>query len=192
MLSSGNVRRSSFGVRGRWAAGITPRNLSWIIADHIAISERPGGYAPNHRKVRRQEEILWLKAQGFSRILSLLPSPHNLHVYDEFNMPWVHFAITTTEELRVGLGQIYNLLATWLKDGDKVLVHEEELSDQLIGIMAGFLLWAGFLPTGPEAITVTERLVSRKLNNAGRSVVAMIPNIAPPEAPIKVGHKGFS
>jgi hypothetical protein len=70
-------------MRGRWAAGIVPRNFVWIIQDHLAVSERPGGQTSQHRKVRRQEEIIWLKSQGFTRVVSLLPSPHNLHAYDE-------------------------------------------------------------------------------------------------------------
>ena len=66
------------GVKGKWAAGIPPRNFTWIIRDRLAVSERPGGFAPNHRRVRRQEEIIWLRVQGFTRVVSLLPSPHNL------------------------------------------------------------------------------------------------------------------
>jgi hypothetical protein len=42
-------------VKGKWAAGIPPRNFTWVIRDRLAVSERPGGFAPNHRKVRRQE-----------------------------------------------------------------------------------------------------------------------------------------
>ncbi|MGH9207833.1 MAG: hypothetical protein ACRD1G_14970, partial [Acidimicrobiales bacterium] len=62
-------------MRGKWAAGISPRNFSWILPDQLAVSERPGGYARNHRRVRRQEEIFWLRGNGFNRIVSLLPSP---------------------------------------------------------------------------------------------------------------------
>ena len=79
-------------MRGRWAAGIVPRNFCWIIKDHLAVSERPGGYAPNHRKVRRHEELLWLRAQGFTRVVSLLASTHNLHAYDELRLEWSRFA----------------------------------------------------------------------------------------------------
>ena len=77
-------------MRGKWASGIAPRNFAWVIKDRLAISERPGGYARNHRKVRRQEEIIWLREQGFTRVVSLLPSPHNLHAYDELGMTWSH------------------------------------------------------------------------------------------------------
>ena len=61
-------------MKGKWAAGIPPRNFTWVIKDRLAVSERPGGFAPNHRKVRRQEEIIWLQVHGFTRIISLLPS----------------------------------------------------------------------------------------------------------------------
>ena len=41
-------------LRGKWALGITPRNLTWIIKDKLAICERPGGFGANHRRVRRE------------------------------------------------------------------------------------------------------------------------------------------
>ena len=53
-------------MRGKWAAGISPRKFTWVVQDQLAVSERPGGFAPNHRRVRRQEEIIWLRVQGFT------------------------------------------------------------------------------------------------------------------------------
>ena len=47
--------------KGKWAAGITPRNFCWVVRDRLAVCERPGGYGANHRRVRRQEEIIWLR-----------------------------------------------------------------------------------------------------------------------------------
>ena len=47
-------------MKGRWAQGLEPRAFCWIIKDRLAASERPGGFARNHRKVRRQEELIWL------------------------------------------------------------------------------------------------------------------------------------
>ena len=70
-------------MKGRWAQGLEPRAFCWIIKDRLAASERPGGFARNHRKVRRQEEIIWLRQHDFTSVLSLLESPHNLHAYDE-------------------------------------------------------------------------------------------------------------
>ena len=62
-------------MKGKWARGITPRFFAWIIKGHLAVSERPGGYARNHRKVRRHEEILWLRGRGLhpGRVVAPLP-----------------------------------------------------------------------------------------------------------------------
>lgn len=75
-------------LRGRWAQGLQPRMFCWVIKDRLAASERPGGFARNHRKIRRQEELIWLHQQGFTRIISILDSQHNLHAYDEAALAW--------------------------------------------------------------------------------------------------------
>jgi hypothetical protein len=85
-------------VKGKWAAGIPPRNFTWVIKDRLAVSERPGGFAPNHRRVRRQEEIIWLRVQGFTRVVSLLPSPHNLAAYDDEELAWAHYPLSPTTD----------------------------------------------------------------------------------------------
>jgi hypothetical protein len=165
-------------VKGRWAAGIVPRNFSWIIRDHLAVSERPGGYAPNHRKVRRQEEILWLRGQGFDRVVSLLASTHNLHAYDELGITWSHFPFSGTDLTEL-LSELYPALAVWLQQGQRVLLHQEELGDRLIGIVAGYLRWRGLLPEGERAIAAVEQIVKRQMETAGRSVVALVSQLAP-------------
>jgi hypothetical protein len=45
-------------MKGRWAQGLEPRSFCWVIKERLAASERPGGFARNHRKVRRQEELI--------------------------------------------------------------------------------------------------------------------------------------
>jgi hypothetical protein len=122
-------------VKGKWASGIAPRNFAWIIKDRLAISERPGGYARSHRPVRRQEEIIWIREQGFARVVSLLTSPHNLHAYDELGVSWEHIPLPLHEDPRVVLGELYPKLAEWLAKDDKVLLHQEELSDRLLGVV---------------------------------------------------------
>ena len=73
-------------MKGKWAQGIQPRNFAWILKDKLAVCERPGGYGANHRRVRRQEEIIWIREQGFTCVVTLIPSPHNLHNYDELGV----------------------------------------------------------------------------------------------------------
>jgi hypothetical protein len=168
-------------MRGRWAAGIVPRNFSWIIKDRLAVSERPGGYAPNHRKVRRQEELLWLRAQGFTRIVSLLSSSHNLHSYDEFHLAWSHFPVSATgdTEAAATLSELYPAMYEWLRKGERLLVHQDELSDRLMGVIAGYVRWSGILPEGPRAIAVVEQILSRQMGSAGRVLVALVPDLPP-------------
>ncbi|HMC43059.1 MAG TPA: hypothetical protein VKI20_08620 [Acidimicrobiales bacterium] len=161
-------------MRGKWAAGIPPRNFAWVLKDQLAVSERPGGYARNHRKVRRMEEIIWLREQGFTRVVSLLASGHNLHAYEEYGVPWAHFPLGPHADPRTVLPDLYPQLRRWLAEGEKLLVHQEELGDRLMGIMAGYLLWAGKLGSGPQAITVLERIVGRQMGPPGREIVGMV------------------
>ena len=160
-------------MRGKWERGIEPRNFAWVIKDRLAVSERPGGYARNHRKVRRHEEILWLRNQGFDRIVSLLPSPHNLTAYDELGVPWSHFPFGPGTEARPALIELFTALRGFQAKGEKVLVHQEELGDRLMGVVGGYLLWAGLLPSGPQAIAVLERIVHRQMGPSGRELVAL-------------------
>jgi hypothetical protein len=73
-------------MRGKWAQGIVPRGFKWIITDRLAVCERPGGCGTNHRKVRRQEEIIWLRENDFDLVVSLLGSEHNLAHYEELGV----------------------------------------------------------------------------------------------------------
>lgn len=166
-------------MRGKWAQGIPPRYFTWVIKDRLAVSERPGGYARNHRKVRRQEEIIWLREQGFSRIVSLLPSPHNLHAYDELSMPWSHFPFGTHTEPKPVLEELYPSLRRWMAEGERLLVHQEEMGDRLMGIMGGYLLWNKMLDNGPKAVAVLEQLLHRQMGPPGRELVAVAGQLTP-------------
>lgn len=167
-------------MRGRWAAGIVPRNFVWIIQDHLAVSERPGGQTSQHRKVRRQEEIIWLKSQGFTRVVSLLPSPHNLHAYDERGLPAAHFSLTPNGDPKDVLDALYPALLGWLQGGDRILMHQDELSERVSGVVAGFLCWCRAIPELPNAIVAVEQLMKRQMGSAGRSIVAVTPELTPP------------
>ena len=164
-------------MRGRWAAGIVPRNFCWNIKDHLAVSERPGGYAPNHRKVRRHEELLWLRAQGFTRVVSLLASTHNLHAYNELHLEWSRFPIPAASDTREVLSELYPALHGWLRNGERVLLHQEELGDCVMGVVAGYLLWSEILPDGPRAITAMEQLLRRQMGTVGRMIVSAVEEV---------------
>lgn len=168
-------------VKGKWAQGIEPRNFRWVMKDALAVCERPGGYGSNHRRVRRQEEIIWVREQGFSPVISIVPSPANLHNYDELGVTWQHRPFGNHDDAASYLTAFYPELRDLLAARSKVLIHGEELGDRLSGIIAGYLVWAGLLPTGPKAISLTERLTQRQLGPMGRELVTTA--LALPRAP---------
>jgi len=159
-------------LRGKWAAGITPRNFTWVVQDQLAVSERPGGFAPNHRRVRRQEEIIWLRVQGFTRVVSLLPSSHNLAAYDEGELTSSHFPFVPGGDQREILLELYKSLDEWIQAGERVLVHQEELGDRVMGVVAGYLYWSGRLPGGAQAIVAVEQLIGHQMGTQGRDLAS--------------------
>ena len=160
-------------MKGRWAAGIVPRNFAWIIKDRLAVSERPGGYARSHRRVRRQEEIIWLREQGFTRVVSLLLSPHNLHSYEELGVTGEHVPFPHHADAQAVLGDFYPRLRDWLGAGEKVLVHQEELGDLVQGVVAGYLVYAELVPSPAQAISIIEQINQRQMGPPGRELVAV-------------------
>src|SRR5215207_6535807 len=157
-------------MKGKWAAGIAPRNFAWIIKDQLAISERPGGYARSHRPVRRQEEIIWIREQGFNRVVSLLASPHNLHAYEELGVACEHVPFGLHDDARELLADLYPRLRGWLTMGEKVLMHQEEVGDRLLGVVSGYLLYAGMLTEGAHTISVVEQITQRQMGPPGRQL----------------------
>jgi hypothetical protein len=162
------------GLRGRWAQGLQPRYFTWVIKDRLGAGERPGGFSRNHRKVRRQEELIWLKAQGFTHLVSLLDSPHNLHAYDEMDLAYAHVPLGPHDELAMRLLDIYKTVAAFLDDpAEKLFVHHEEFGDRLLGVLAGYLLYAGLVDSGPHAISIIEKITGRSLGAEGREIVSV-------------------
>ncbi len=158
-------------TKGKWAQGIKPRNFHWVIKDQLAVCERPGGYGANHRRVRRQEEIIWAREQGFTEIISLIPAPHNLHNYDELQMPWRHRPFSQGDDAAEVLGRLYPEIKGLVSSNARVLVHREELGDLICGVMAGYLVWDGLIDSGPRAISIIEQITQRQLGPYGRELV---------------------
>ena len=163
----------SLRAKGKWAQGIRPRNFAWVIKDRLAVCERPGGFGANHRRVRRQEEIIWLREQGFTCVVSIIPSPHNLHNYDELSLPYRHRPFTGLDDLGEWLRVFYTELNDLLVSGTKVIVHSEHLDDRIVGIMGGYIRWSGLVDDPSQAITVIERIAGRQLDPFGRDVMLM-------------------
>ncbi len=166
-------------LRGKWALGIRPRNFTWFIKDRLAVCERPGGFGENHRRVRRQEEIIWIREQGFGCLISIIPSPHNLHNYDELGVTYRHRPFGPGEEPRAYLTAFYPEVHELLSNGAKVVVHGEEVSDRVIGLVGGYIRWAGLVTDGPQSVTLIERISGKQLDPFGRGLVQLAGELAP-------------
>jgi hypothetical protein len=159
-------------AKGKWAQGIQPRHFHWVIQDQLAVCERPGGFGSNHRKVRRQEEIIWIREQGFDLVVSISPAPHNLHNYDELGVRWLHWPFPANEDLPRYLVATYTELRRLLGDKRKLMLHADDLSEPLVGLLAGYLVWTGMVTEPPRAITLIEHVTGRQLGAEGRGIVA--------------------
>ncbi len=160
-------------MKGKWAEGMPPRHFAWIIRDRLAVCERIGGYGPSHRRVRRAEEIVWVKAQGFTCVVSTLASPHNLHAYDEAGLPSHHLPLGAPVDLAVGLQAVFVEIRARVVAGERVLVHDDDVGDRVQGVLAGYLVHAGLVPEQTRAIAMIERLLQRPIGPPGRELVAL-------------------
>jgi len=157
-------------LRGKWALGITPRNFTWILKDRLAVCERPGGYGDNHRRVRRQEEIIWIRENGFGHVVSIITAPHNLHNYVEMNVSHSHrpFSNDAVDEWAKSL---FVELKSHLAKNTKVIVHGEEVGDRIMGTMGAFIRWSGLVDDPTEAIMVAEKLAGHQLDSSARALI---------------------
>ena len=164
-------------LRGKWALGIQPRNFTWSIKDRLAICERPGGYGVNHRRVRRQEEIIWLRENNFASVFSIIGAPHNLHSYEELNLPYRHRPLSGADDIDPWLVSFYNELKVLLSGDTKILVHAEEVGDRIIGIMGGYIRWSGLVDDPSQAIIITERIAGQQLDPFARELILRVHNL---------------
>lgn len=165
-------------MRGRWAAGIEPRGFTWVYRGILAVSERPGGATTVHRRVRRDEELIWLKHQGFGRVVSVLPVTQNLATYAEHGLTAGHYALRAGPTQRDALEACYRDLAHCEEAHTVVLLHGDEVSDRVLGVVAGYLVWSGRVPTIPMALALVERLFRRSIGPDGRTVLLDLPGAA--------------
>ena len=161
-------------LRGKWALGIVPRHLTWIIKDKLAICERPGGFGTNHRRVRRQEEIIWLRENNFGCVLSISAAPHNLHSYEELQMPYQHRPLASLDDFDQWLKAFYTELSILIQRGMKIIVHAEEVSERLHGLMGGYIRWYGLVDDTAQAIILTERIAGRQLDPDSRELILRV------------------
>ncbi len=155
-------------------AGLEPRGFKWVIAGRLAISERIGGYGFQHRRVRREEEIIWLAEQGIDTVLSLMSGNQNQAAYESATMRYYHFPIE--EDLDPAeVIEVFAVLDDALaKPGASVLVHRELIGDLLVGLMGGYLVHSGLITDPIVATSVIQEISGRPLGPEGRQLIPSV------------------
>ena len=100
-------------------AGLKPNDFHWIIEGKLAVSECIGGGGLTPRKIRREEEIQWLKGQGINAIFSLLDSDFNLKNYQEVGFRTYHYPLSDDIPIE-SLNVIFDAIKEALADNELV------------------------------------------------------------------------
>jgi hypothetical protein len=142
-----------------------------VIAGRLAVSERIGGYGFQHRRVRREEEIIWLVEHGIDSVVSLLPSNQNQAAYESggfrfFNRP-IEEALEPEEAL-----EVFDLLDEALEPKSaSVLLHRDLIDDTVVGLLGGYLVHCGLIQDPILAVTIIQEISGRPLGPEGRALI---------------------
>ncbi|MGI9608937.1 MAG: hypothetical protein ACR2NL_01445 [Acidimicrobiia bacterium] len=155
-------------------AGLEPRGFVWVISRRLALSERIGGQGLQHRRVRRSEEIDWLRDEGFTDALSLLEGNQNLASYREAGIRAHHVSLPTDYE-DAEAEVVFRTLERILGDPRSVLlVHRDHLDDTLVGFMGGYLIRSGLIEDPIMATATIQEIAGRPLGPEGRRLVTAV------------------
>ena len=143
-----------------------------MIAGRLAVSERIGGYGFQHRRVRREEEIIWLKEQGINTVLTLLPGNPNQAAYEAsgfgvWNVP-IEGELEEDEDVTAVYEQMDAALA---EPGSSVLLHRDIIDDTVVGLLAGYLVHSGLVKDPIVATSVIQEIVGRPIGPEGRRLI---------------------
>lgn len=151
--------------------GLEPRGFRWVIKDRLAVAERIGGYGFQHRKVRREEEIVWLKDHGVNTIVSLLGANQNSLAYEMAELRFLSHEVSDHLEPEEAI-DVFDVLSEALEPPDAVvLVHRDTIDDTLAGLLAGFLIHAEMLDDPIVATDVIQRILGRAIGPEGRRLI---------------------
>jgi len=142
-----------------------------VIAGQLAVSERIGGHGFQHRRVRREEEILWLKAHGINCVFSLLEGNQNQAAYEAAGFYYENHRVQPDiedDELDVVFAALHYSVSD-LKQS--VLVHRDLVDDTIVGLLGGYLVYAGLIQNPIIATSIIQEITGRPLGPEGRRLI---------------------
>jgi len=150
--------------------GLEPREFTWVIQGRLAVSERVGGYGFQHRRVRREEEITWLKNAGMTCILSLLDGNQNIASYEESGLLAYHETLANLEPDAIRM--VFDAMDRALSSPDEVLlIHRDIIDDAVAGVLAGYLVHSGLIDDPIVAIAAIQEILKRPLGPEARAII---------------------
>lgn len=150
--------------------GLEPREFTWVIQGRLAVSERIGGYGFQHRRVRREEEIAWLKGVGVTSVLSLLQGNQNLAAYEAAGFATLHQPLADLDPDTVEA--VFTTMDVGLHaPGAVLLIHRDIIDEPVSGVLAGYLVHSGLVEDPIVAIHAVQEILKRPLGPAARRVV---------------------
>ncbi len=152
-------------------AGLEPRGFKWVIAGQLAVSERIGGHGFQHRRVRREEEIVWLRAHGINCVFSLLDGNQNQAAYEAAGFSYENHRLPPDIEPEE-LEEIFSALHHAVSDQKKsVLVHRDLVDDAVVGLLGGYLVYAGSIQNPIIATSIIQEITGKPLGPEGRRLI---------------------
>lgn len=150
--------------------GLEPRAFKWVISGRLAVSERIGGYGFQHRRVRREEEIIWIRRAGINTVLSLLEGNQNMAAYASAGISAQ--AVPLVELDHESVAPIFKAMDRLLADPTVVmLVHRDIIDDPVAGILAGYLVYSGRVTDPIMATALVQEILGRPLGPEARAVI---------------------
>lgn len=154
--------------------GLEPRDFVWVIAGRLAVSQRIGGHGIQHRRIRREEEISWLKNEaGINTVVSLLEGNQNVSAYEDAAITVINEPLLPDYDPDIDIGRILETMHKTLSDPEaKVLLHRDTVDDTLAGILAAYLIYSKMLDDPIKASVVIQEILGRPLGPGARAMVS--------------------
>ena len=150
--------------------GLEPREFTWVIRGRLAVSERIGGYGFQHRRVRREEEIAWLRDKGVTAVVSLLDGNQNLSAYEDAGFRTEHEPLGDLEP--DDLTRIFQTVDAVLAEPNSVLLlHRDIIDDTVAGLLAGYLVFSRRIEDPIVATAVIQEILKRPLGPEARRLI---------------------
>ena len=153
--------------------GLKPRDFVWVIAGRLAVSQRIGGHGFQHRRVRREEEIIWLRDNAkVNTLVSLLTGNQNISSYEEAGFAVTHEPLPADLNVASDVPRVLKAIQSALSPGNAVvLVHRDLVDETLAGLLAAYLMYSGMVGDPIKAAAVIQEILGRPLGPEARTMM---------------------